>query len=146
VKQNRGQSSAEALALLSRLRREGSLSDDEFSRLKQDIFAASETPTSAVDAVARSKNSPVSTFGLFVVLGVGLIFVDHVNGAILPDELYCAVGAGYSVTSPGRIEASAWSMNNGCDAYRQSALPNGSPIRRKPTVCTVRCGRLSRLP
>lgn len=99
---------------VSPLHMDGSLSDDEFHGLKLKIIATTENQKKAV----RSASNASVTFGVIVAALIGLIVVDHLNGSLLPDPLYCAIGAGFSVMEPGRTEANAWSANNGCGAYR----------------------------
>lgn len=112
------QSTADALTTLSRLHEEGSLSDDEFHSLKQKIVTSAENSQLSGNAVRKASSPGGSTFGLIIAGLVGLIVVDHVSGPILPDDLYCAMGAGSSFIEAGRTEANSWSANNGCGAYR----------------------------
>lgn len=118
MKLSEDQTSVEALSTISRLHKEGSLTDNEFYSLKQKIVAVPVSPQVADHAAATNANNASSTFGLIVIALIGLIVLDHVNGAILPDEVYCVVGAGSSIVEPGRTEANSWSANNGCGAYR----------------------------
>jgi hypothetical protein len=118
MERGENQSTAEALTTLSRLHREGSLSDDEFHSLKQKIVTSAESSHLLGNAVGKAPNTAGSTFGLIIAGLIGLIVVDHVSGPILPDELYCVMGAGSSFIEPGRTEANSWSANNGCGAYR----------------------------
>ncbi len=114
MEHSESQSSAEALSTLSRLHAQGSLSDDEFSRLKQKIVPRAET-RQVGNTIARHRGS---TLGMVVAAIIGLIVVDQLSGPILPDELYCVLGAGSSFVEPGRTEANSWSANDGCGAYR----------------------------
>ena len=131
MEHNDDQSSTDVLSTLSRLHREGSLSDDEFFRLKRKISEGRETsPVLSADA-AKTVNNGSSTLGFIIVALIGLIVLDHIKGSILPDELYCVVGAGTSIIEPGRTEANAWSANNGCSASRPECAT--SWVHRPPT-------------
>lgn len=83
---NEDQSLTETLSTLSRLHREGSLSDDEFQNLKLKMIAATETPHVVHSAGAGPASNAGSTFGVIVFALVGLIVVDHVSGSILPND------------------------------------------------------------
>ena len=54
---------------------------------------------------------------MLVVL-IGVVIADHLQGAIFPDDFYCVVGAGNYYVVPGRTEATSWSANNGFGAGR----------------------------
>jgi hypothetical protein len=51
---------------------------------------------------------------IFFSVAVMLVVIDHVFGPILPDDVYCSIGAGYSVVVPGQVTPGSWSANNGC--------------------------------
>jgi hypothetical protein len=57
---------------------------------------------------------------------VALVAADHLAGPLLPDDVYCALGAGTVLQVAGRSEPSAWSANNGCGAYRPECVPGWS--------------------
>lgn len=56
---------------------------------------------------------------LFVAaIATGLIAWDHASGPIFPDSIYCAIGAGTATVVGGETNATSWSANDGCTAYR----------------------------
>lgn len=63
---------------------------------------------------SRSKNN----FGIkMVVATLAIIVADALVGPILPDSIYCALGAGIEMRTPAQRTANAWSAGNGCGAY-----------------------------
>jgi hypothetical protein len=57
-----------------------------------------------------------SVIGGLLLIGAlaGFIAWDHLVGRLLPDEMYCAVGAG---RERSETRAGSWSANGGCRAY-----------------------------
>jgi hypothetical protein len=108
---------AERLSVLTRLRQEGALSDSEFELLEKQVIAEERRLNKGADG-GRQRPESISTFSLFVVAAICLIALDYIKGPLLPDDLYCLLGAGNSVIIAGRTEANAWSSNNGCGASK----------------------------
>jgi hypothetical protein len=132
--QSDDQTSTGELSVLLRLRKEGSLSDNEFELLRKKVTSsANDQPRDSKDDTEKTGSSN-TTFGLLVAAAIGLIVVDHVKGPIFPDEAYCVVGAGKSVVVAGRTEANSWSANNGCGAYKPECA-NGWVHHPAAEVC-----------
>ena len=57
-------------------------------------------------------------FGIKMVAAtLAIILADALVGPILPDSIYCALGAGIEMRTPAQRTANAWSAGNGCGAY-----------------------------
>src|ERR1700759_1132779 len=95
------------LSILSRLHSEGTLSSEEFELLKRSF--AVETPAAAGVIENAGGRSRLSGIWLCAIAAVLVVSVDHMNGPILWDEIYCMLGAGRSLVVPGRTEANSWS-------------------------------------
>lgn len=112
---------AASLSELVRLRDSGDITAEEFEHLKRRAVYGSDDPENVARSVYRGMADGLG-FGLTVpIIAAALaaiVYADHVNGSIFPDDWYCAVGAGVSLQQPARTEAFAWSSNNGCNASR----------------------------
>lgn len=134
---------AEKLTKLAKLHADGALSDEEFKAAKaliiseapkapEGMYKAGETggktsstlfdnplkwqsPPSqgAPDKDAEGWRSVIGGVLLFGAIA-GVIAWDHLVGRLLPDEMYCAVGAGREWRE---TRANSWSANGGCRAY-----------------------------
>lgn len=54
---------------------------------------------------------------IFLGTILALVVADTLAGPILPDSIYCILGAGVEVRTPAQRTANAWSAGNGCGAY-----------------------------
>lgn len=112
-----------SIAELIRLRDQGEITLEEFNHLKQrtiygDRESSADSTAAPSESVTPWQALPGLTLPIIALMIAGLIYADHVNGSIFPDNWYCAVGAGSSLQQAGRSEAMSWSANNGCNASR----------------------------
>ncbi len=61
---------------------------------------------------------PKNNLGVIIMVAIlAIIVADALAGPILPDFIYCDVGAGVDIRTPAQRTANAWSAGNGCGAY-----------------------------
>lgn len=100
---------ASRLAELKALRDKGIITNDEFLAMQQN--GVSETRSPLIDL-------EIGAGWILIALIVGAIALDHLQGPIFPDFVYCVVGAGVKLHQPAQTTANSWSANNGCGAYQ----------------------------
>jgi hypothetical protein len=54
--------------------------------------------------------------GLVVGIVVGFLYVDHAYRPLLPDTVYCVLGAGREIRTPGTIQPNSWSLKGDCNS------------------------------
>jgi hypothetical protein len=59
---------------------------------------------------------------IFLAVVLAAIYIDHNHVRVLPDPLYCAIGAGRTIHSAGGVRPGSWSASGGCSAYRQECV------------------------
>lgn len=128
---------ASSLSELIRLRDSGEITVDEFDHLKRRAIHGSDVPENAFRSISRGMADGLGfslTVPIMAAALAAIVYVDHVNGSIFPDDWYCAVGAGISLQQPGSTEATTWSANNGCNASRPECA-----TRWTHTLASSRC-------
>lgn len=127
--------SSTSIAELVRLREAGEITNEEFAVLKGKVVSGAETGKPVTVPEQNAQYRPPG-LGLTIVAALiaGLIYADHVNGSIFPDDWYCVVGTGTPLQQAGQTKATSWSVNNGCNASRPECVTEWSH-----TPATARC-------
>ena len=97
------------------------LGRDVSSPLPAPISAATPELEPEQSAASKLTESVYSFFISLTVIGglvMAFLYFEDTRGPLLPDDVYCAMGAGISVREGASIEANAWSGSGGCGAYK----------------------------